>query len=311
MEKQQNGRTALVCSACGVEFKAWPSEIRRGRKYCSSQCYWKVHPNRRLEQEGLEETLRELYVENKLTTIQIAKRFKCDPKTVTYWMDKFNILRRTPSEIFQMNNPAKCPEVREKMRLAARKRWAKPEEREKDRKAHLGKQLSKEHREKISKSLIGNKYRKGIPHSKENRKKIGEASKRQWKNPEYARKVITALQEEPNKSERELIELMKKNRFPFKYVGDGKVVIDGQVPDFIATNGSKRVIELFGAPWHDPNHSKKIKVKPSRTEAAKRKFYAQHGYDCLIIWDNELKDEVGVMKKIKVFSSLARQQIVA
>lgn len=267
------------------------------------ECYNKVR-FRKLGQEDLEETLRELYVERKLTTIEIGKRLSCDPKTVTYWMDKFGIPRRTPSEIFKMNNPAKRPDVKEKMCLAARERWKKPEEHEKASRAQRGKRLSEEHKHKISRSLIGNKRRKGIPHSEEIKKKIGEASKKNWRNPEYARKVITALQEKPNKFERKLTRMIKENNFPFKYVGDGQVVIDGQVPDFIAADGSRKVIELFGVPWHDPNHSKKIKVKYNRTEKAKHKFYESHDYELLVIWGYELKDEAGVLEKIKAFTKM-------
>lgn len=305
MEKQQNGRIALVCPICGKTFKVWRSEVSRGRKYCSLQCYWKVQPNRKLDQNGLEETLRALYFKKKLTTIQIGKRLGCDPKTVTYWMDKFNLPRRSFSEIMKMNNPAKRPDVKEKMRLAAKARWEKPKERK--RQSEIAKKLwenpdyRKRVTEGISRSLIGNKRRKGIPHSKEVKKRMGEASKRLWKNPEYARKVITALQEKPNLSEAKLIRLIKENGFPFRYVGDGQVVIDGQVPDFMATDGSRKVIELFGVPWHDPNHSKKIKVKYNRTEKAKHKFYESHGYDCLILWDDELSDEATVVEKINSF----------
>jgi len=297
----KGGGITLVCPICGREFKAWPSEAR---KYCSKECYVKSQP-RKHNWQRLKETLRELYIVRKLTTIEIAKRLNCNPKTVTYWMDKFDIPRRTPSEIFKMNNPTKRPDVRKKLSEKQKLRGQSPEE--KKRRSELAKNLWKnsDYRkrvtERISKSLMGNKYRKGIPHSEEAKRKIGEASKRQWKNTEYARKVITALQSKPNECERKLIKLIEENHFPFKYVGDGQVVIDGQVPDFIATDGSRKVIELFGTPWHDPNHSEKIQIKPSRTENAKRKFYESHGYDCLILWDDELNDEDGVLQKIKTF----------
>lgn len=307
-EHQQRGNNpnyrgnVVICLACGKEFQASLSKKRlHNRKYCSKACYTKVQP-RKLEQEGLEETLRELYVEKKLSSYEIGKMLGCNPKTVTYWMHKFGIPPRTRSENFKVRNPAKRPDVREKMRLAAGKRWAKPEEREKDSRAHLGKRLSKEHRRKISESLLGNKRRKGIPHSEEDKKKIGEASKRLWKNPEYARKVLTALQEEPNNFERKLIGLMERYGLPFEYVGDGSVVIDGRVPDFLSTDGSKKVIEFFGRPWHDPDHSEKIEVNYSRTEPSTRDFYRTHGYGCLIIWDEELRDEAEVVEKIKEFT---------
>lgn len=279
--------------------------IRKGRKYCSPECYCKVQPNRKLEQEGLKEDLKNLYVEQKLTTIKIGKRLGCDPKTVTYWMDKFGIPRRTRSEILKMDNPAKRPEIREKMSEKAKLRGQKSEERK--RRSDTSKSLwkrpdfRKRVTEGISKSLIGNTRRKGIPHSEKIKKKIGETSKRHWKDPEYARKVVSALQEKPNSYEEVVIGVLEENNLPFKYVGDGQVVIDGKVPDFVATDGSRRVIEVFGRPWHDPDHSDKIEVKYDRTEVGRNHFFTERGYDCLILWDDDLKDEEALVKRIKGF----------
>lgn len=299
-------RVTIVCEACGKEFKVAPSVVRRGKKYCSKECYIEVQP-RKLQQKGLEETLRELYVKKKLSSRKIGKILGCCGETVLYWMCKFGIAPRTRSELFKMNNPAKRLAVRKKMSEKAKLRGQRPEE--KKRRSELAKKLWKNpsYRKRVTKgisiSLIGNKRRKGIPHSEEVKKKIGKTSKKHWKNPEYVRKVLNALQEKPNKFERKLIRLIKENGFPFKYVGDGQVIIDGNVPDFIATDNSRKIIELFGMPWHDPNHSKKIEVKPNRTEEAKRKFYERHGYKLLVIWGYELKDKANIVEKIRDFSS--------
>ncbi len=290
----------VVCIFCGKEFQAPPSH---NRKYCSLECYWKVHPNRKLEQEGLKEKLRELYVLKKLTIIEIGKKFGCDPKTVTYWMDKFGIPRRSLSEALRGRKFTE--ETRRKMSEKAKLRGQKPEE--KKRRSEVAKRLwiNPNFRKRviagISKSLIGNKRRKGIHHTEETKRKISESSKILWKDPKYARKVITALQAQPNNSEMVLIKIIKENHFPFKYVGDGKIVIDGKVPDFISTDGSKKVIEFFGSPWHDPTHSDKIDVKYDRTEEGRKKFFIKHGYDCLVIWDDALGDEEKIVERIKTF----------
>lgn len=309
MEKQQGNRVDLVCPVCGKKFKAWPSEVGRGRKYCSPKCYCKVQPNRKLEQEGLEEALRNLYVEQKLTTIEIGKRLRCDPKTVTYWMDKLGIPRRSQSEIMTMNNPAKRPEVKKKMSEKAKKRAKKPSFRK--RMSEVAKKLwaDPEFRERKVKQLresnsgennpnYGNRY----SHTEETKQHLRETSKRLWKKPEYARKVVSSLQEKPNSYEEVVIGVLEENNLPFKYVGNGQVVIDGKVPDFVATDGSKRVIELFGRPWHDPDHSDKIEVKYDRTEVGRTHFFSERGYDCLILWDDELSDEEEITKRIRVFT---------
>ncbi len=302
MSKHQRGKnnpnykgSVIVCPTCGKEFQAPPSH---NRKYCSKECYVKSQP-RIHEWYSLENKIRKLYDEEKWTMLEIAKMLKCDTKTVAYWMDKFGIPRRSLSEALRGRKFTE--ETRRKMRLASRERWKRPEEREKNSRAHSGARLSEEHKRKISKSLIGNKRRKGIPHTEEVKRKMSEISKIHWKDPKYARKVITALQAQPNNSEMVLINIIDENQFPFRYVGDGKIVIDGKVPDFISTDGSKKVIEFFGSPWHDPAHSDKIDVKYDRTEEGRKKFFTKHGYDCLIIWDDEMGDEAKIVERIKTF----------
>lgn len=289
-------RLFSTCITCG-------KKIKKGCKFCSTNCYAKLHPNKKLDQEGLSEKLKDLYIKQKLTTIQIARIFKCNPKTITHWMDKFTIPRRTRSEIFKMNNPTIRPDVREKMRVKAKERWNKNGYRQNFIDKRSGKKLSEKQKERISKSLRGNKYRKGKPHSKETKDILRRTSVELWQNPEYVKKVVTALQETPNNFEMKLIKIIEAHNFPFKYVGDGQVIIGSQLPDFIATDSSKKVIELFGKPWHDPDHSKKIKVKLNRTEAAKMLKYRNHGYSCLVIWDYELKDEESVIERIKTFAN--------
>ncbi len=38
MAKQTVGRRALLCKRCGRPLLAWPSEIRRGKRFCSRRC---------------------------------------------------------------------------------------------------------------------------------------------------------------------------------------------------------------------------------------------------------------------------------
>jgi len=310
-EKSANyKKVTITCPVCGRAFKIAPSCLKKGRKYCSRQCYDYILL-RKLEQDGLEQNLICLYITKKLSSSKIATIYDCNNKTITYWLHKFGIPLRTRSEICTLNNLAKGPEVRQKMSDKAKLRCQQPEVKAKfsqwakrlwanpEKRAIL--------RMKISQSLKGNKRRKGIPHSMETREKIATTIKERWKSPEYAKNVLASLQEEPNKSEKKLSRIIEENDFPFRYVGDGQVIIDGQIPDFIDTNGSNKLIELFGRPWHDPNHSKKIRVKENRTENNKLRFYASHSYDCLVIWDEELKDENHVVDRIKAF--VARQHI--
>lgn len=95
----------------------------------------------------------------------------------------------------------------------------------------------------------------------------------------------------PNKAEQKLDKLLQDN-FPkeWKFVGNGKVIIDGKCPDFININGQKKIIELFGEYWHD-----ETEVEP------RKEIFANYGYETLIIWCKELKENM-VLDKIKHFA---------
>lgn len=93
----------------------------------------------------------------------------------------------------------------------------------------------------------------------------------------------------PNKSELQLKSVLDKY-FPntYKYVGDFQVNIGGRCPDLININGKKEVIELFGSFWHTLEEVEATIV-----------HYKQYGFSCVIIWEEELKDEEVIIRHIK------------
>ena len=112
-------------------------------------------------------------------------------------------------------------------------------------------------------------------------------------------KYMTKLRKrkQPNKSEKKLIRLIKENKLPFKFVGNKTFYIGKKNPDFIGTDEYRnKIIEFFGDYWHRRNE-----MKFHRTEEGRKWFYWENGYDCLIIWESELKEEEIVVKKIKNF----------
>ena len=94
----------------------------------------------------------------------------------------------------------------------------------------------------------------------------------------------------PNNPESVLINLFCENNLPFRYVRNGEVWLGNRNPDFINTNGKKQVIELLGTYWH-----------PLFDGAFRTEHYKQYGFDCLIIWEDELKDIAQVAKRVKGF----------
>jgi len=99
----------------------------------------------------------------------------------------------------------------------------------------------------------------------------------------------------PNKSEQILIDLFSQNNLPFKFVGNGEVWLGNRNPDFINTNGKKQVIEFLGTHWH-----------PLFDEARKVEHYKKYGFDCLIIWEDELANPDKVAIKTKRFERVKK-----
>lgn len=108
----------------------------------------------------------------------------------------------------------------------------------------------------------------------------------------------------PNKSEIKLNDIIQKLKVPYKYVGNGEIWIAGKNPDFININGQKKIIELFGEPWHDKNRSYFGKLSYTQTEQGRKEIFAQYGYDTLIIWSKELKNIEMIKQKILDFDNL-------
>ena len=140
-------------------------------------------------------------------------------------------------------------------------------------------------------------YQKGHDFTEEELKKMKENAKKRWKNEEYAKMMFKAFNRKPNKIEKTLNQLLEENNLPYKYVGDGEVWFGGKNPDFIQCNGKKKVLEVFGDYWH----TKRVRSF-WETEWGRKLHYQQYGFDCLVIWEHELKKNPNkVLTSIKNF----------
>lgn len=108
-------------------------------------------------------------------------------------------------------------------------------------------------------------------------------------------------QKKPTNPEKIIIDIIKKYKLPYKYVGNGAVIIYGLNPDFINCNGEKKIIEVFGRVFHDPNKTFKDKIKKYQTEEGRKEIFGELGYSCLVLWDDELKNltESEIVDQIK------------
>ena len=163
-----------------------------------------------------------------------------------------------------------------------------------------GKEQSEETKKKISRALKGGKWV-----NKKYRNRMREITKRKWETEEFREKFIKGMEKatkiSPNKIETKMIEIMKKNNFPFIFVGNGKFWIKDKKtsynPDFLHKDKAQRkIIEIFGDYWHNQEHHRKRDIERIRA-------YREKGFDVLIIWENQLKKSVeNVIKQINYFS---------
>jgi len=169
-----------------------------------------------------------------------------------------------------------------KISEAQKKRFSDP----KNHGPMYGKCQTTKTRIRISKSNIGKHT-----FSAEMRIRASNFQRKLWKDPEFARKVFSSCGRKPNKMEL-IVQKILNSLFQglFKYVGNGKLFIDGKCPDFVSTDGSMLLIEFNGGYWH--------RGENTRTRARQ---FAKYGYRTLFIWSWELKNLRKLKSKIKKF----------
>jgi len=125
----------------------------------------------------------------------------------------------------------------------------------------------------------------------EYRQRITEKIKQCWKDPIFQKKIRKACALKPNKPEQALSKLLQ-NLFPneYKYVGDFQFFLGGKNPDFMNLNGKKFLIELYGDYWHR-NDDPQERID----------HFKKFGFNTLIIWEHELKDQELLKNKLQNF----------
>ncbi len=110
-----------------------------------------------------------------------------------------------------------------------------------------------------------------------------------WHQRRLSHTLKTCLKS-PTKPERTLIALIKQHKLPFRYTGDGKIWIGKLNPDFISTDGSRRILDLHGCYWHGCQRcfpGSKGKGIPYNQRIS---TYVKHGWGPIIVWEHDLKD---------------------
>jgi G:T-mismatch repair DNA endonuclease (very short patch repair protein) len=128
------------------------------------------------------------------------------------------------------------------------------------------------------------------------------AVKERWKDPVYrATRLKQMLQfHTPNTPETRMIDVLKKHNLPYRFVGNGELIIDGFNPDFVNCNGKKVLIEVFGDYWH---------TRKDWEERDERRFesFLSLGYATIVFWEHELVKS----RQVKNSPTLREDEIVS
>jgi hypothetical protein len=116
-----------------------------------------------------------------------------------------------------------------------------------------------------------------------------------WRQNYYIPILVEARKFKPNKQEIALGKIIDEVcPGMFKYNGDYSlgIALNRSIPDFVNINGKKQIIEFFGTYWHK---------QEGRGEDDKVAKYKEVGWNCLVVWDKELKQTDALKNKIRAF----------
>ena len=100
--------------------------------------------------------------------------------------------------------------------------------------------------------------------------------------------MISSARNSPNKLEKRAIQLFTNNELPLKFVGDfnnPKYFIEKKVPDFVATNSKKILVEVYADYYKVRDYGSVENYKKERSE-----IFSRHGWKTLFFNEKELKE---------------------
>jgi hypothetical protein len=141
----------------------------------------------------------------------------------------------------------------------------------------------------------------------ENREKQSKIATELWESQEYRDKVLKANSTFPNKPEQILNQITPDDvRYTgnrsfwvrIKLLVNGEYITKSKNPDFKIT-GQKKVIELYGDYWHKSDDPETI-----------INAYKEIGYECLVIWESEIYNELELtLERISQFMDKTQWQM--
>ena len=213
--------------------------------------------------------------------MEIAEELGCSPTTIYERLKEFRI----PIE--------KNKKISNKNKENMRKLWKDEDYCLMQSKSHKEKWQDKKYRQRMSEAHKGNSgYWTG---------KIRFDLKLRWRDPEWRANTIRNLLKTsarlPTKPEKRFIEICKKYNLPFKYVGNGKLIVGGLNPDFVISKKRRVLVEVLGRYWHS-ERVERFTQKPEVRVA----IYSKFGWKCILVWEDELSNLPLVLNRVRRYS---------
>ncbi len=110
---------------------------------------------------------------------------------------------------------------------------------------------------------------------------------------ELAKMGLKAPRRKPNRLEMEVAKMIGNE---WEFVGDGKLVIGGLMPDFVHRM-RKEVLEVLGCYFHScPIHFPNVRMQRTASLAYREALYRNSGYEPSFLWEHDVR-------KVRVWSS--------
>lgn len=129
----------------------------------------------------------------------------------------------------------------------------------------------------------GGKWHLGRKRSDKTKKRLSASLKRHWdslspfEKEMHIKNIFAASRMPKSKFEVRIEILIKENDLPYKFVGDGKLIIDGKCPDFKHTK-KNILVEAYEERWKGGTKESSKKWKKNR-----KYFFKKRGYKTIFI----------------------------
>lgn len=159
----------------------------------------------------------------------------------------------------------------------------------------LGKKRPRETIEKMSQSHKGKPSpRKGIKMSEEQKQKISNSkmgsipwNKGKKTGPQSPELIRKRLKRNPKSSlEIKFEDLVNTLKFPYKFVGNGEVLVARKCPDFINSDGEKIAIEVYYR-----KHKEMFRGGLEQWKAERIKIFNKEGWSLLFFDETQVTEE--------------------